>query len=112
MGDFIVKYWVQVLFAFIVWVVVEQYKKACETLKTATERNDALKLGVQALLRDRIIQCYNQYRERGYMPIYARENVDALYKQYHNLGGNGTIDHLIYAMCDLPTDPKGENYEY
>ena len=32
-------------------------------------------LGLQAILREYIISNYNKYRDKGYMPIYARESV-------------------------------------
>lgn len=109
MTDFIVKYWLQVAFGGVVYFFIRQYKKICGDLKAASNRNDALKLGVQALLRDRIIQVYNHYQAQGYMPIYARENMAALYKEYHNLGGNSTVDHLVESAYELPYEkPKGE----
>ena len=38
------------------------------------KENDALRAGVQALLRDRIIQAYNHYVcEKGWVPIYAKK---------------------------------------
>lgn len=67
----------------------------------------ALKMGVQALLRDRIIQAYNHYRDKGEYPIYARQNVESLYKQYHALGGNGVVTGLVRTLDDLPTERGG-----
>ena len=71
--------------------------------------SDAVALGVQALLRDRIIQAYNHYQEKGCCPIYGMENVLAMYKQYHNLGGNGAITELVEKLKELPTEaPRPE----
>lgn len=65
--------------------------------------NDALRAGVQALLRDRIIQAYNHYVcEKGWVPIYAKESIDACYKSYEALGDNGVIDSLIEQLNELP----------
>ena len=59
--------------------------------------NDALRAGVQALLRDRIIQAYNHYVcEKGWVPIYA------CYKSYEALGDNGVIDSLMEQLNELP----------
>lgn len=65
--------------------------------------NDALRAGVQALLRDRIIQAYNHYVcEKGWVPIYAKESIDACYKSYEALGDNGVIDSLMERLNELP----------
>lgn len=73
-------------------------------LYRAKEReNDALRAGVQALLRDRIIQAYNHYVcEKGWVPIYAKESIDACYKSYEALGDNGVIDSLMEQLNELP----------
>ena len=65
--------------------------------------NDALRAGVQALLRDRIIQAYNHYVcEKGWVPIYAKESIDACYQSYEALGDNGVIDSLMEQLNELP----------
>lgn len=65
--------------------------------------NDALRAGVQALLRDRIIQAYNHYVcEKGWVPIYAKESIDACYKSYEALGDNGVVDSLMEQLNELP----------
>lgn len=73
-------------------------------LYRAKEReNDALRAGVQALLRDRIIQAYNHYVcEKGWVPISAKESIDACYKSYEALGDNGVIDSLMEQLNELP----------
>lgn len=68
-----------------------------------------LKNSEQAMLRDRIIQAYNHYyKEKKFMPIYARESLDHMYQEYHNLGGNGVIEDLVKKLYELPTEPDEE----
>ena len=70
------------------------------------KENDALKAGVQALLRDRIIQAYNHYVcEKEWVPIYAKESIDACYKSYEALGNNGVIDNLMQQLNELQNYP-------
>ena len=70
------------------------------------KENDALKAGVQALLRDRIIQAYNHYvQDRGWIPIYAKESIDACYRGYEALGDNGVIDNLMQQINELQNYP-------
>lgn len=74
--------------------------------RTKKKENDALRAGVQALLRDRIIQAYNHYVcEKGWVPIYAKESIDACYKSYEALGDNGVIDNLMQQLNELQNYP-------
>lgn len=75
-------------------------------IKKQNDKNEALKLGVQALLRDRLIAEYNKYSEKGYAPLYARENFDNMWTQYHNLGKNGVMDDIHEKFMELPTERK------
>jgi len=100
MREFILKYWIGVAFGSIssamfgLWQAYQKLHK----------KNIAIQNGVQALLRAQIIQVYNKYMERGYLPIYERENIDELCKQYKALGGNGVITGLIEKLNELPTE--------
>ena len=71
-------------------------------LRAKKRENDALKEGVQALLRDRIIQAYNHYSDKGWIPIYAMESIEACYKSYEELGENGVSDNLMIQLRELP----------
>ncbi len=73
-------------------------------LRNQENRQHALELGVQALLRDRMLHNYNKYSEQGYAPIYAKENFENMYQQYHELGGNGVMTQLHIEFMELPTE--------
>ena len=65
--------------------------------------------GVQALLRAQMINDYNKWTELGYAPIYARQNFENCWKQYHSLGVNGVMDDLHNKFLELPTTDEGGN---
>lgn len=65
----------------------------------------ALKLGLQALLRSQMIHDYNYWTKKGYAPIYAKENFENVWKQYHSLGANGVMDNIHEEFMELPTNP-------
>lgn len=67
--------------------------------------------GVQALLRAQMINDYNKWSERGYAPIYARQNFENCWEQYHSLGVNGVMDDLHNKFLELPTEERGNEYE-
>lgn len=99
MGDFLLNYWVDFVLGIAAAVAMAKLRKANQYIKEV----DSAKNGVKALLRDRIIHQYNKYSELEHIPIYARDNVDLMFKEYQNLGGNGTIVHLVDKLHELPT---------
>jgi len=70
----------------------------------------AVRLGIQALLRAQMIADYNKWADRGYAPIYARQNFENCWAQYHALGANGVMDDIHVKFLALPTEPpeKGD----
>lgn len=66
----------------------------------------ATKLGVQALLRAQMISDYNKWSDRGYAPIYARQNFENCWWHYHTLGANGVMDDIHEKFLQLPTQEK------
>lgn len=73
-------------------------------IKESRTENKALKSGIQALLRAQMISDYNKWSERGYAPIYARENFENCWQQYHALGANGVMNDIHTKFLQLPTD--------
>lgn len=70
--------------------------------------NKAMKEGLQALLRDRVISSYDKYIAREYILVRELENVEAMYSAYHALGGNGTITRLVEELRRLPHSKAAE----
>ncbi len=69
--------------------------------------NIAVREGVQALLRAQMLDDYNHYMEKGYAPIYARENFENCYSRYHELGANGVMEDIHKKFMTLPTTYQG-----
>ena len=66
------------------------------------QKIDALEYGVQALLRDRMIQMHKYYQVKQ-KPIPQRE-VDAfesMYEAYKRLNGNGYIDDIRHIIVEV-----------
>ena len=58
---------------------------------------------IKSLLRSELITMHGRYMDKQEIPIYAQENIQAMYDAYHALGGNGTITKLVGEIQDLPT---------
>ena len=74
-------------------------------LKIVFNHIKGVKLGVQALLRAQMIHDYNKWSERKYAPIYARQNFENCWSQYHSLGANGVMDDIHEKFLALPIEP-------
>lgn len=101
---FIMNNWVEWLFLAISGAVGIGYKRVMIHQKEDRERNNALSAGVQALLRDRIIQAYNIHSEKGYCPIYAKDNVRRLFTPYTELEKDDVITELVGKLLQMPTE--------
>lgn len=102
MLQWMAQYWLETVFGLLVALFTFLYRRLSKRVK----RIGTVELGVQALLRDRIVQAYNHYSDKGYCPIYGRQNVEALYTQYRALGGNGTVKDLVDKLSRLPTEKE------
>jgi len=68
-------------------------------------QNKATMLGVQALLRDRLLQAFNHYLARGWIGAGDRDNVENMYTQYEALGPNNVISDIYQQVRALPSIP-------
>ena len=62
----------------------------------------ALKLGTQALLRDRLYALYYECKQKSYATSFERENFENLYTQYRNLGADGVMKNIRKRFLALP----------
>lgn len=101
--NWIMEHLLELIFAAVSAGFGLAYKALAGRVKKMRLENEALRDGMQALLRDGIIRQYNRYNDAGEIPIYALENVERMYEAYHALGGNGTITGILEKLRELPT---------
>lgn len=104
--NFLYENWIEWLFIIISSSLGVCYKKVIRHQKEEANKNNALCIGVQALLRDRIIQSYNEYSEKGYCPIYAKDNIKRLYMPYAELDTDAVIKELVTNLLQMPTEKR------
>ena len=73
-------------------------------MKKNEQRQKALELGVQALLRAEMIEQYEKYKAKGAAPLYARDNYENMWVQYESLGANGIMSDIHNKFMNLPVD--------
>lgn len=95
MLDFIKEYWLEFAFTLIVSLLSILVKRLYNKFKQEITTQKLLKEGMLAMLHDRIYQLCTVYIDRKSITIDELENLEYLYKSYHNLGGNGTGTSLF-----------------
>lgn len=99
--EYIQMHWVEWVFAAAVGLLSWGYRKIQISLKEEQKKNEAISNGVQALLRESIVNSYNKYHEKGYMPIYAKDSLKKAYTAYSALGGNDVASELYRKMLTM-----------
>lgn len=105
MKEFIMKYWLEIVFGTALSGLSGLYIR----LKAKLKRQKIIEAAILALLHDRLYQACNFYLERGYCSVDDKKNIEYMYKPYRELGGNGTAEHMYKQCQDLPikSPPKG-----
>ena len=99
---------VTIILGFIIKRPLE--KRAEQAEKFAKEeriKQEAVMAGVQAMLRDRLLQGYKHYIEKGWADMDDRANMENVWRQYHALGGNGDMNDLRRTFRHLPMAKDG-----
>lgn len=91
-----------ILSCIVGWLTAEiKALKAHQTEERA--RQKALEEGVQALLKNKLVEIYDVYKDCEEVPADTLESMDTIYKAYHGLGGNGTGTRLHDAVMAKKT---------
>lgn len=99
--DYVCESWPGWLCAAVVPLTGYLYAQVC-----------ASRAGIRALLRAEIIRVYNKYHDdKKYCPIYVKQSIEDIYKQYHALKGNGVGTKLYEEIMSLPTEPPEKEDE-
>lgn len=87
-------------------IITMLWKKSLDFMKETRAENKAQRLGIQALLRAQMISDFNYWDEKGYCPIWARQNFENLWIQYEALGENGVMHDIHNKFLNLPVREK------
>lgn len=101
MIDFVKEYWLEALFTGALSLLSLLTKRLYNKLKQELTTQKLLKEGMIAILHDRLYQLCTAFLEKGEITVDELENLEYLYKSYHNLGGNGTGTALFNRCKDL-----------
>ena len=92
----IIKWAIPFAMGFLTRFIINETKKN-------SKKEKAIKNGVQALLRNELIRRYREYKAKGEISILDKENIEHMFTEYKNLGGNGTVKELMDDLLEVPT---------
>ena len=71
-------------------------------VRLQVRQNRAVRDGLRAILRDRLLQVFRRCAAQGGADSDERQYFENMYVQYHSLGGNGVMDDIRRKFFDLP----------
>lgn len=107
--EFVAANWIRWLFAVISAVLGFLYHKIATSLREEQAKSAAISAGVQALLRESIVNAYNRYSDKGYCPIFAKESLRRVYQAYHDLDGNDVATELYRKILAMPEERRNND---
>ena len=102
MWEFIVKYWLEVVFGLIVTGLTTAYGILARRIKAAKSTDQAIADGMKYLLMFKLREEGEKHLHDGKCSIEAKHEYEKVYNAYHALGGNGTITSLKDQILKLP----------
>lgn len=71
-------------------------------IKSYKKRDKTQEEALKCLLRSNITSKYYVYSEVGEIPSYEKQNINYMYEQYKNMGGNSYVEELVVEINKLP----------
>ena len=102
MWEFIVKYWLEVLFGLIVTGLTAAYGSLAKRVKATKTTDQAIADGMRCLLMYQLRAEGEKHINAGSCSVDDKREFERAYNAYHTLGGNGTITSLKDQVLALP----------
>jgi hypothetical protein len=78
-------------------------KQALKRGREETLKIGAISVGMQSLLRDRIVQAHHTHVSQHYCSVHDKEVIRRMYEAYHALEGNDIATRLVEEILNLPS---------
>lgn len=99
--DIAIQYWTTWVFGLISAGIIFYIKGIKKRQKQQEARQNAIEMGLQALLRGELVRAYDKYSDRDSITLHGLDACEKVYAAYHSLGGNGSITTLMERMREL-----------
>lgn len=86
----------------LVAAVKSQGRKAVERTEAEKDTDEAVRMGMRALLWRELKNIHEQAVRQGGLTVAERKHLESVYAAYHGLGGNGTGTRLCEDAMKKP----------
>lgn len=100
MGEFIARYWLEVVFGVITAALGTAYTTLAKKLKAERAKNEAIESGLRGILRIQILDTYDKCKAEGTITVSRKDAIGAVYQSYTALCENGRPDDTIKQMYE------------
>ena len=104
--EWILRYWVDVLFGQICAGLAAGWKYLHSKIKKHTAEDVAMKNATQALLDNSMGRLFQECKNKGYTTREEARRYERMYVAYHGLDGNGAVtnEHNHFQTLDIRDD--------
>ena len=100
MWEWIVKYWIEVLFGVITAIFTAAYTSLEKKFKAERKKNEAIENGLRGILRIQILDTYDRCTANGKkISISRKDAIVSIYQSYVALGSDN-VDDTIKALYE------------
>ena len=92
-------------------VLVAFGKYLVKQIKDNDQKTEAVQLGVQSILMDRLDHLHDAYCRQGWVDIHKKRLFENMYNQYMVLGLDGVMQQSWEDVKKLPTQPPQQEGE-
>lgn len=82
----------------------KEYREVLDRLDSIRQDNTLMKKGLQTVLKNDLKLRYEKWLKAGYAPLDAKDDLEAMYQVYHNLGQNGVLTGMHDEFLKLPNE--------
>ena len=86
-------------------------KRLDKQIKDNDQKTEAVQLGVQSILMDRLDHLHDAYCRQGWVDIHKKRLFENMYNQYQVLGLDGVMQQSWEDVRKLPTRPPPQEGE-
>ena len=86
-------------------------KRLGRQIKDNDQKTEAVQLGVQSILMDRLDHLHDAYCRQGWVDIHKKRLFENMYNQYQVLGLDGVMQQSWEDVRKLPTQPPPQEGE-
>lgn len=102
MWDFIVKYWIEALFAAVIASLSAAYANLAKRFRAEKKKNQAIETGLRGILRIQILDTYDRCIADGRkISVSRKDAIGSIYQSYVTLGDGETDDTIKQLYEEL-----------